>query len=74
MQVKFGRSCPEGFLPVYSVNTVKEAKELLVMCCSLGYDGEYYAKELAEEQTLSNLDKFGDNLDRAYSLMRSTSS
>lgn len=39
------------------------------MCCPLGYDGYHYARELAEAQTLENLEAFGDRLERAYALM-----
>lgn len=38
--------CPEGFLPAFSVDTEEEANRLMRTACSLGVDGEYYAKEL----------------------------
>ena len=47
MQVTFGAVCPEGSLPLFSVDTEQEARDLLVATCSLGLDGEYYARELA---------------------------
>lgn len=63
MQVKWGTGrCPDGFLPVYSVDTEHEARVLVAAACELGYDGEYYARELEESQTLDNLRAFGDRL------------
>lgn len=47
MQV--GQTCPEGFLPVYSVDDEKTARLLVVMACPRGTDGEYYARELFDE-------------------------
>lgn len=51
-----------GFLPVYSVNTEQEARQLLVAACSTNCAGEFVARELVEEQTLENLYAFGDRL------------
>ena len=62
MQVRYGRTCPEGFLPVYSVDTEEEARRLIAATCKMGWDGKYYAPELAEEQTLETLLAFGDRL------------
>lgn len=67
----FGRGpLPKGTLPVFSTNTEQEAHDLIVLCCPMGYDGKYYARELAEEQTLENLQKFSDTLARAWKAMK----
>lgn len=63
MVVDWGRSVPEGHLPVFSVRTEKEAKKLIVATCPRATDGGgYYARELVEEQTLENLERFSDRL------------
>lgn len=56
----FGRKVPEGNLPVYSVGTMEEAHELIVLCCGTNGRGEYIARELVMDQTLENLDAFGE--------------
>lgn len=61
MIVTYGRRCPPGFLPVYSVDTEEEAERLLVHLPS-NWRGEKVADELAHEQTLENLAAFGDRL------------
>jgi len=68
--VRFGRTIPEGFLPVYSVDTEEEARQLLVMACSTNVNGEFIARELAHEQTLENLYAFGNRLATTHSMMR----
>lgn len=60
----------EGFLPIFSVDTEDEARELLALTCPRNLDGEYVAPELAEEQTLDKLYSFGDRLRRAYEGMK----
>jgi hypothetical protein len=72
VRVGFGRKLPRGYLPVFSTNTEEEAKELIVMCCPLGYDGHYYARELAHEQTLENLQRFSDKLAHAWTLLQNS--
>ena len=67
--MRYGRSVPRGFLPVFSVNTEEEAKRLIVLTCPMNVDGQYYARELAEEQTLENLQAFSDKLVKAYDYM-----
>lgn len=57
---------PKGFLPVFSVTTEEEAKALIVATCSMGMDGEYYASELASEQTMENLEVFSAKIDRVH--------
>jgi len=64
--VRFGTKCPDGFLPAFSVNTVEEAKRLLIMACPTNIDGDFIAPELAEEQTLERLYAFGDRLATLY--------
>ncbi len=68
--MRFGTECPEGFLPVYSVETEEEAKSLIVGACSRGEDGFYYANELAQEQSLGKLSEFSFKLDRVYQHIR----
>jgi hypothetical protein len=47
---------------VFSVSTEREAKKLIVLACPMDDSGQYYARELAEDQTLANLYAFGDRL------------
>jgi hypothetical protein len=67
--VRVGRTCPEGFLPVFSVRTKAEAEALVILACTRGMDGQLYARELLEEQTLDNLERFSEKLDRAHDFM-----
>lgn len=60
--MRYGRSCPPGFLPVYSVDTEEEAQKLLVAACGTNLQGEFIARELADEQTIDRLRAFGDRL------------
>ena len=64
--MRFGRTVPEGFLPVFSVDTEEEAERLLVLGCPVSLSGEYVAVELAEKQTLERLYAFGDRLEGLY--------
>jgi hypothetical protein len=64
--VRYGRTVEDGFLPVYSVDTEEEARRLLVAACSTNYDGEFVARELAEEQTLEHLIAFGERLAKIH--------
>lgn len=70
--------CPEGFLPIFSVETEREAKSLLVLTCTRGPDGELYARELVEQQQtcpddgdarLAAFYAYGDRCRRAYAMM-----
>lgn len=54
---------------MFSTDTEEQAKSLIVLTCPMGADGHYYARELAEEQTLENLQAFSDRLQRAWELM-----
>jgi len=47
---------------VYSVGDEEEAKALISLCCPRDLAGTFYARELAHEQTLENLEKFSDKL------------
>lgn len=40
------------------------------MCCPMNYEGKYYSRELAQEQTLENLQLFSDKLDKMYKILR----
>lgn len=66
----FGSKLPDGHLPVFSTNTEAEAQSLLVLCCPRDAEGHLYARELAEDQTLENLQKFSDRLQRGWELMQ----
>lgn len=67
--VRFGPKCEEGFLPVYSVDTPEEAI-LLTLTCPTNVAGEFVARELINEQTLDNLEAFGERLARAHKILR----
>lgn len=60
--MRYGRAVEEGCLPVFSTDTEEDARRLLVAACSTNLDGEFVARELAEEQTLENLRAFSDRL------------
>ena len=49
-----------------STDTDEEAQSLLVASCVRGLDGEYYARELAHDQSLANLEAFALKLERNY--------
>ena len=52
----------------------REAKALIVTACPLNYDGEYFSRELAQEQTLENLQAFSDKLAYCWQLMEEAKS
>ena len=54
---------------MYSVDTEEEANSLLLMACPTNIKGEFVAPELAEKQTLENLDKFSDRIDRMHQIL-----
>lgn len=66
----FGPKLPDGYLPVFSVDTEEEAQALIVLACPRDGDGHHYARELAQEQTLENLQAFSDRLAKYYDLMQ----
>lgn len=68
--MRYGRTCEEGFLPVFSVDTEEEARELLVFACPTNLQGEFIAPHLAREQTLENLDAFSDYLQERWDFMQ----
>ena len=53
-------------MPCYSVDTEEEAKQLLVLACSTNAAGEFIARELVQEQTLDNLEAFGNRLNELW--------
>jgi hypothetical protein len=53
---------------VYSVADDEEARMLIATGCPRDNKGTYYARELAQEQTLENLKKFSDKLDTIHKL------
>ena len=59
---------------MYSVDTEREAKDLLTFACGTVPDGplkgEFYARELAAEQTIQNLMAFGRRLAAAHAALR----
>jgi hypothetical protein len=59
---------PDGSLPVFSVETEQEAEYLIVIACPRDTEGEHYARELAQEQTLENLVKFSDKLQECWDM------
>jgi hypothetical protein len=60
----------EGFLPVFSVDTEEEARELLVFACGTNIEGEFVARELVQEQTLEALTAFSDRLAAYWELLQ----
>lgn len=70
--VEYGTVVPKGFLPVYSVDTEKEARELLTFACQTNLRGQFIAKELVEDQTIENLFLFGDRLAKCHDLMKNS--
>lgn len=60
--MRYGRTAEPGFLPIYSVDSAVEARDLLIAACETNLDGEFVARELAQEQTLENLYAFGRRL------------
>lgn len=70
MVVTYGRKCPEGFLPVFSVDSEQEAIDLLTLTCPKNAMGQWFSRELAMNQSLETLDSFSDTLHEAYELMK----
>lgn len=65
--------CPEGFLPIFSVETEQEARQLLGETCKMGLDKHYYAPELEsfyhsydQEGRLDAFYAFGERLSKVY--------
>ena len=68
--MRYGRSVPSGWLPVFAVGTEKEAEMLLVLTCPKGIDKEFYARQLVHEQTLENLNAFSNALETAHEVLK----
>lgn len=66
----YGPVIPKGSLPVYSVDTEEEAKRLVTLACPISIEGQYYAPELVDEQTIENLFRFGERLNTMHERMR----
>ena len=60
--MRFGRTVEEGFLPVYSVDSEEEARNLLVLSCETNLEGEFISRELAQDRTLESLQTFSARL------------
>lgn len=60
--VGYGTVVRRGSLPVYSVDNVAQAQQLIKLTCRRQIDGTYIAQELAIEQTLPVLYAFGRRL------------
>ena len=60
--MRYGRTAEPGFLPIYSVDSAAEANDLLIAACERNLEGEFVARELAQDQSLENLYTFGDRL------------
>jgi hypothetical protein len=69
--VRAGRRTPKGFLPVFSVDTLKEAQALIVLTCQTDLGGTHFAAELAQEQNFINLGAYSDKLAKAHELLKS---
>lgn len=55
---------------MHSVDTEEEAEQLLMFACQTSkITGEYFARELVEEQTLDNLQAFATRLQGAEKLL-----
>ena len=66
---------------MFSVDTEKEAKDLIVLCCSRGRDG-YYSESVASYMNSSDYDpndtdgrieannKFVEKLERGYAMLK----
>ena len=58
----YGTVVPDGYLPIFSVDTEEEAQKLLIAACPRDIEGNLYARELAQEQTIERLFAFGEKL------------
>ena len=52
------------------MDTEEEAEEILVLACGTNLSGEYFARELAEEQTLKNLQLFSDKVAKCHAIIK----
>lgn len=51
---------------MYSVADEEEAKALITLCCPRDHHGTHYARELAQKQTIENLQAFSDKLHEGH--------
>lgn len=63
---------PSGSLPVFSCDTEAEAEKLLTLACPRNHNGEYFARELAAEQTQENLAAFSLRLQKCSQIIKAT--
>jgi hypothetical protein len=70
--VGFGRKLPRGRLQVFSVADEREARDLLIQACGRTAKGEFYAEELAREQTIPNLRRFSHRLAVHHDLLKAS--
>ena len=64
--MRYGRTVEDGFLPAYSVGSEAEARHLLTMSCPMNIEGDFVAPELVGDQTLENLEAFGERLAKLH--------
>lgn len=69
MVVTYGRRCPPGYLPVFSVGSEQEARDLITLTCPTNILGDYIAPDLVVEQTLENLELFSKRLEKAHKVL-----
>lgn len=55
---------------MFSVDTEEQAQQLIILTCPRDDRGIHYARELAHEQTLENLQAFSDKLARGWDIMQ----
>lgn len=51
---------------MFTTRNRAEAEALITLACPMNHAGEYIAPELAEEQTMANLNAFSDRLEDLY--------
>ena len=51
---------------MFTTDTREEAEALITLACPMNSAGQYVAPELAQEQTMENLDAFGSRLKHLY--------
>ena len=51
---------------MFTTNNREEAELLVTLACPTNMDGDYYAPELAQEQTIENLHAFSHRLADLY--------
>jgi hypothetical protein len=56
-------------LPVYSVGSDEEARRLVAMACKMNHAGQYFAPELADDQSLGSLENFARRLNALHDVL-----